>query len=256
MIYGTPTIIIEDDHTDQVGMRTLILSLMWQVSRWPMDLDQLDAEKPVAPEVPGGMWLIGSQTRRQGGALRTHWHYEGINGDGKSVTFKTRGNSPHYGFEPGFAELPIQQNSKISKLLDEFAGQPVDNQIFWPLELPETSTGQGGLSGGSTRIGFGSGGTTEGSKKINPMFGRQSYFALQGGTYWYRYMATDERSIPHIEGKVFKATSLPGRARNVPGRDYLGVGAPYIRRGPAAIEVVEQYWLSDEGGWPKEIYGA
>jgi hypothetical protein len=86
------------------------------------------------------------------------------------------------------------------------------------------------------------------------MFGRETYFTQQGGTYWFRYMVLDESEIPTIEGRIFTAAELPGRARNISGRNYLGAGAPYQRRGPAAIEVIEQYWLSDEGGWPKELY--
>lgn len=243
MIYGTPSVTIEDDQTDIVGMRRLLLSQMWQPSDWPMSLDQLDAEGPDIPDIPAGMGLVGTQTRRQGGALRTFWHFEGINGDGKSVTFATRGNSPHYGFEPGFAEVPIQRHPNISQLLDDYDGQIVDNQVIWPLQIV----------GGTAQIGL-SGGDASQQTKANPMFGRETYFAFQGGTYWYRYMVLDESEIPNIEGQIFAASDLPGRARNIGGRNYLGVGAPYQRRGPVAIEVIEQYWLSDEGGWPKEIY--
>lgn len=242
MLYGKPEYNIEDDQTDQVGLRTLVMSKFWAVSRWPMSIEQLDAEGPEPPEVPGGMGLVGKQMRRNGGGLRTFWHFEGINGDGKSVTFKTRGNSPHYGFEPGFAEVSILRHPRIESMLDEFDGQLIDNQIIWPRVLSAGRQGRTGLD-------------TSTQEKINPLFGRDSYFSMQGGTYWYRYMAQDERAIPPIEGKIFSAGSLPGRARSVPGRNYLGVGAPYTRRGPAAIEVMEQYWLSDEGGWPKEIYG-
>lgn len=258
MIYGNPSITIEDDQTDIVGMRRLVLSQMWQPSSWPLPLDQLDGQAPDAPEVPGAMGIVGKQTRRQSGALRTFWHYEGINGDGKDITFATRGNSPHYGFEPGFADVSIMQHPNIDQLLDAYDGQVMDTQVIWPRYV----VGGSGGSGISSSIAFGgtgarSSGLNPGSSnnKINPMFGRDTYLSFQGGTYWYRYMVLDEAEIPQIEGQIFSASELPGRARNISGRDYLGVGAPYQRRGPVAIEVVEHYWLSGRGGWPKDLYG-
>lgn len=244
MIIGTPAITIEDDHTDRVGLRTLLLSQMWQPSRWPMSVGELDAERPPTPDVPGGVVFIGRQTRRQGGALRTLWSFEGIEGDGQSVTFKTRGKSLDWGFEPGFSEAPIQRHRRIEALLDKFEGQVIDNEIIWP----RTLSGDGG---GGTGIGAGK----QSSGKINPMFGRDTYFAFQGGTYWYRYMAQSEAEIPDVIGKLFSGASLPGGAPRHAGRNWLCAGAPFLRRGPA-VEVTELYWLSDEGGWPKPIYGA
>lgn len=242
MIYGTPSVTIEDDHTDLVGLRTLLLSQMWQPSTWPLSMEALDSEAPDTPEVPGGLWIIGKQRRRQGGVLREFWLYEGINGDGKSVTFKTRGNSPHYGFDPGLSERPIQLHPKIENLLDKYEGQVLDNQVIWPLNL----SGSGNTSGLQKN---------ESGQAINPLFGRDSYLAFQGGMYWYRYMVRHEREVPNIIGKIFKSGSLPGGAPAFSGRDWLGSAAPWQRRGPAAVEVVEQYLLSDDGGWPKELYG-
>lgn len=244
MIYGEPSITIEDDHTDLIGLRTLLLSQMWQPSSWPLAIDALDKEAPSAPEVPGGLWLIGRQRRRQGGVLREFWLYEGINGDGKTITFKTRGKSPHYGFDPGLSERPIQLHPKIESLLDKYEGQVIDNQIIWPLNLSGTGATSGLQKSDSS------------DAKINPLFGRDSYLAFQGGTYWYRYMVQDEARIPDIIGKIFRSTELPGGAPRFSRRDWLGSGSPWQRRGPAAVEVVEQYLLSDEGGWPKEIYGS
>jgi hypothetical protein len=242
MIYGTPIFKVEHDQTDQVGLRRLVLSKMWQASRGVISIEELDAEEPGAPEVPGGMGLIGRTRTAGGGVLRTAYVYEGINGNGKDVTFKGRGVSQHYGFEPGFSEVPIQVNPNIGKLLDEFQGQVLDSEIIWPLRLSSQSSG-GGLGGAKVS-----------SIKLNPMFGRTSYFSFQGGSYWYRYMARDESEIPNIIGKIFKG-GMPGRPPRIGGRDWLGAGAPFTRRGPAAIEVMELYWLSDDKGWPKEIYG-
>jgi hypothetical protein len=246
MIYGTPEIYVEDDQTDQVGVRTLVLSLMWEASRWPMTIEELDAEEPEPPEVPGGMWLVGRQRRPNGGVMRTVWTFDGVNGNGKDVTFKTRGNSPHYGFDPGFAQLPIQVHPKINQWIDEFGGLVADDKIFWPRLINSTSLGGGGA---------GLNGRGAAQQKPNPLFGHDSYFGFQGGTYWYRYMVRSETEIPDILGKRFSSAALPGGAPRYAGRDWLGAGAPFQRRGPAAVEVMELYWLSEEGGWPKVIYG-
>lgn len=245
MIYGKPAITIEDDQTDRIGIRTLILSQMWQPSRWPLSIAELDDEGPGVPEVPGGVIFIGKQTRRQAGALRTFWTFEGINGDGKGVSFKTRANSPDFGFDPGFAEAPIQRHPKIEELLDTYEGQVLDEQIIWPLRL---SGSDGGGPGSAL-----SGNATQGS--INPMFGRGSYFTFQGGTYWFRYAILAGSAIPDITGKLFGSGGLPGQAPRYTGRNWLGAGAPFQRRGPV-LDVTELYWLSDEGGWPKPIYRA
>ncbi len=257
MIYGTPSLTIEDDQTDIVGLRHLLVSRMWQPSRWPMSLEELDAEAPEEPGSGGGMSLIGTQRRRQGGVLRSFWLYEGINGDGKTVTFKTRGNSPHYGFDPGFSERPIQLHPKIDDLLDKYEGQVIDNQIIWPLNLGDDGAGTSGLSRGNEwqhvtgndRVGAAA------ASDVNPMFGRDSYLAFQGGTYFYRYMVANESEIPNIFGKIYGSGSLPGAAPRFGSRNWLGAGAQFLRRGPVAIEVVENYQLSDDGGWPKQIYG-
>ncbi len=258
MIYGRPGIHVDDDQTDRIGIRTLRLSQMWQASRGDMSMVELDGEEPGAPDVPGGLWFIGRQRVRQGGVLRTSWTFEGVGGDGKDVTFKTRGNSPDFGFTPGFAELPIQRNPRFRKLRTDFEGSLLDSEVIWPEWLSDSNTAvDSGFSDVAAAIGL-SGNlrpTTDasGGGRPNPMFGQQSYFALQGGTYWYRYAARSEGEIPQIEGKLFTSGSLPGAARSFANRNWLGVGAPYTRRGPV-VEVTEMYWLSEEGGWPKPIY--
>ena len=54
-IYGTPALNILDDQTDRIGIRTMVLALIWQPSRWPMSIGEYDAERP-APPAMGGDW--------------------------------------------------------------------------------------------------------------------------------------------------------------------------------------------------------
>lgn len=246
MIYGNPIFRVEHDQTDQVGLRRLVLSKMWQASRGALSVEELDADEPPPPEVPGGLGLIGRTRTSANGVMHTAWTYEGINGNGKDVTFKERGVSQHYGFDPGFSEASILRHPKLRTpggLLDIFEGQPFDNEIVWP---PYLSGKSGSGIGTSSKA-------TEG--EVNPMYGQDTYLTFQGGTYWYRYMARDESEIPDIIGRLFGG-GLPGRPPRVGGRNWLCAGVPYTRRGPAAIEVMEHYWLSDDGGWPKAIYAS
>jgi hypothetical protein len=246
MIYGTPPINVEDDTTDRIGIRKLVLSQTWQASRWPMTIEELDEEEPEVPGVPGGMALVGHQTRRAGGGLKTFWTFEGINGDGKSVTFKTRGNSPDYSFEPGFAQKSILLHPNFRAIRDKYQGVVSEGEVTWP-DTIQGNTGATGLSGSGSK------------DQDNPMFGTTDYFDIEG-TYTYRYAVTDESQIPRIEGRIFEAGQIPGRARTFGGdkstkRNYLGAGTPYQRRG-TVVEVQEIYWLSREGGWNEAIYGA
>ena len=115
MIYGAPQLEIVQDTTDLIGIRILVLAQIWQ----PSTSDPLVAlgEKPGAPSVPGGVILVGEQTLPSKGAMKTTWTFQGINGDGKGVTFKDRQHSIDYGFEPGFAQVPIQLIKHFQELL-------------------------------------------------------------------------------------------------------------------------------------------
>ncbi len=238
MIYGEPGIHIDDDQTDRIGIRTLVLSQMWQPSRWPLTMAELLAETPAAPEVPGGLWFIGRQTRRATGTLRTTWTFEGVDGDGKSVTFKTRGNSPDYRFEPGFAQVDILVHPEIQSMLTAYEGTLIGDQIFWS---PTLSGGVAtGLGGGQ-------------SGQLNPMFGVKDWFRLEG-TYIYRYVATDLAGVKSGVGRIHKG-GLPGEAPNYTDRDWLKAPSPWRRRGPV-FDIQEIYWLSGPGGWPQPVYGS
>lgn len=242
MIYGTPTYNIDDDITDKIGIRTLAVSLMWQPSRWPMSLVELDEESPEPPPYSGGIMLVGKQTRRAGGALRTVWTFQGINGDGKSVTFKTRDNTNDFSFSPGFAQVDLKLHPRYEELLKTYQGYPgPDGEIIWPPTLSSGAEGSGLASG------------SDNSSKIrNPVFGIRDFFRLEG-TYSVRYAAF---SLAGIQGGVqqIHKTGLPGLAPTYPHRDWLKAPVEYQRRGPV-FELTETYWLSGPGGWPVPIYG-
>lgn len=240
MIYGTPTIHRDDDQTDRIGIRTLVLSQLWQPSRWPLSQEELDAESPAPPEVSAGVVFIGQQTRRQGGALRTVWSFEGINGNGKSVTFKQRHNSIDYRFDPGFSEKSLLLLPNIQELFDTYGGYVLDGQIYWPPLTPEQT---GSANKKSATAG-----------KPNPMFGRDSK-RMMDGTYSFRYAEIGYGKAFADVGKIFTTGKLPGKPpTDIGDRNWLKATPGVIRRGPVH-DITETYLLSEEGGHPEAIYG-
>lgn len=237
MIIGTPAYHIDDDTTDQIGIRTLVVSLLWQPTRWPMPIEELDAEEPAPPATPGGVAYIRRQRRPEGGALRTVWTFEGVMGDGKSPTFKGRGASPDFGFQGGFATIPIERSPKFPALFSANAGQIVDGQVFFPQFLP-ASGGSGSQSSSS-------------QPKTNPMFGHLDFFSVNG-IYTYRYAALSVQGLGGLVGKI--VSNPPGQAPQYQGRNWLAAPLAFRHRG-TIFDVQEPYWLSDEGGWPAVIYG-
>lgn len=237
-IYGKPHLRRDNDLTDIVGLRTLVLSQLWQASRGDLTPLELDAEEPAPPAVSGGLLFIGKQTRREGGGLRTTWTFEGINGDGKSPTFRDRSNSIDYRFEPGFSEKSLLLLPNAQDLLDQFGGYVLDGRVIWPPTVPgEANTG--------TKKQTDSG-------KPNPLFGRETFFAVEG-TYLFRYLSRDLPSQSGV-GKIH-TSGLPGKPpKDYTDRNWLKLPVSYQRRGPVH-ECLEGYWLSGAGGWPKEIYG-
>ncbi len=242
MIYGIPPIRIEDDSTDLIGIRTLVLSQLWQPSRWPLTDAEYDAEKPGIPAVEGGMILIGNQTRPINGALRTSWTFEGISGDGKSVTFKDRANTIDYGFDPGFAQVDIKLHPDYQKLKDTYGGSEDGSQVNWPPTISSGNSGATGLGGALDSSG----------DMTNPMFGVQDFLRLEG-TYRCRYASLTLSDAESGIGRIFE-NNLPGIAPVFPGRNWLKAPSPYQRRGPV-FDITEIYWLSGPGGWPDPVYG-
>jgi hypothetical protein len=244
MIYGNPIVHTDNDTTDFIGIRTLVLSKIWQPTRDDLSQDEIDAERPSIPPVPGGVLLVGDQTRRLNGVMRSTWTFEGIQGDGKRVTFKDRNNSLDYRFEPGFSQVTMAYHPDIEKLLEEFGGYVVDGEVVWPSEMPpeDTSANKGLNSKKQT------------NRNPNPMWGHDSFFRMEG-TYRFRYA---ERDIPGDlftrVGRIFQSGALPGRPPFVKDRDWLKLPPQYRRRG-LIFEIFEDYWLSGAGGWPEPIYG-
>lgn len=244
MIYGAPQLEIVQDTTDLIGIRILVLAQMWQPST--SELWEALSEKPGAPAVPGGVILVGEQTLPSKGAMRTTWTFQGINGDGKGVTFKDRQHSIDYGFEPGFAQVPIQLIRNFQELLDTYGGAPDNDgaRVFWPTETPGgTTTGQSG---------FDDAGKTP---KANPMFGIQDYFRMEG-TYRFRYAAkTLSGGFYDRSGTIVETKDLPGEPPPVSdGRNWLFVPPPFRQKG-VIKDITEMYWLSGPGGWPEPVYG-
>ena len=242
MIHGTFQILIVNDVTDIIGIRTLVLSRFWQGNGQLRSMEEIDAQKPSAPSVSAGVMLIGEQTRRDGGGMRTTWTYQGINGDGRSVTFKDRTNSIDYGFEPGFSQVPIQRHPDFQALQTTYGGWPdTDGQrVYWPPKYAGSS-GSGGLS-------------TVGKQDANPMFGVNDYFRTEG-TYRFRYAALElPPKVLDGAGKVW-LSGLPGQPPElVEKRNWLMLPVRYRRRG-TIYDITEEYWLSGPGGWPTPVYG-
>ncbi|MEI9897154.1 MAG: hypothetical protein WDN28_25650 [Chthoniobacter sp.] len=165
------------------------------------------------------------------------WTFEGIGGDGKSVTFKDRSNSPDFSFEPGFSQVSIIQHKNWAALKKAWGGQVIDGQVIWP-EFVGASGGGGPVKN-----------TSEGQP--NPLFGHDDFFRIEG-TYSFRYASTGYGSAMQGVGKI--ATSLPGNPPPVQDdRNWLKAPSPVQRRGPV-YEITEVYWLSGAGGWPPQIY--
>ncbi|HEX8313001.1 MAG TPA: hypothetical protein VF614_16875 [Chthoniobacteraceae bacterium] len=208
-----------------------------------MSISDMDAEAPEPPEVSGAVILAGRQTKPAPGGLRTFWVFEGITGDGKSVTFKDRRNSLDYGFDPGFASVDIKLHPRFKTLRDKFEGfVDPSGSVIWPATYSDDV--RSGLSG----LGF-----KEAEGKLNPMFGHDQFVRMEG-TYRFRYADFTLGSAMLGTNKIFETGELPGVPPSAPGRNWLKVGAPYDRRGPV-FDITELYWLSGEGGWPKPIYG-
>ena len=244
--YGQFLLHLADAQTDLVGIRTIVRQQTWVASRSGMSQEELDAEEPAPPAMPGGMMLVGAQTRRRGGGLVTAWTWRGVRGDGKSVTFKERHNSFDSRFDPGFEQVPIQHHPDFISLRDDYGGFVDGNDVIWSPTLASGSSGVRGLGGANAT----------GSEELNPMFGRQDYFSLTG-TYTHRYVSfTLDQAAERIR-QIHSTGQLPGRlARTLrlpTGLNWLKAPSQFIDLG-FVYEVVETYWLSPEGGWPEVLY--
>jgi len=274
-IYGTPVVKVETDITDRIGIRTLVLSKMWQPSSSTLTQNQLDAEAPQVPEVDQTiLLLVGQQNRPYGGCYKTTWTFEGVNSGvnvgssgaaynqtsampGKTVTFKDRSHSFDFGFDSGFAQVPIQTHPFFQQMIAQFGGypDPSSGQVIWTAFMPSGTANAGaGMPGGAA---------ASGTQKSNPLFGRQDFLSLDG-QYHHHYA---ELKLPDDlfdgAGTIFATKDLPGvpptiadpSKDSVNGRNWLKVPPTYKRRG-LIYEIMETYWLSWAGGWPVALYSA
>ncbi len=244
MIYGTANVHPVRDVTDLIGIRTLVLRKYWSVDAASASVADVDALRPPVPGAPGGVMLMGEQVMRERGRYASLWTFQGIHGDGKSVTFKDRANSIDYGFEAGFAQAPIQVHRDFVAMLERFEGAPGNDgtTVIWPPELG------GGKKGGGSALSKEK--SAEG--QLNPMYGIQAYFEMDG-IYRYRYA---EREVPAVaaEGVGFIANVLPGKPPKLEdGRNWLKAPTQWARKG-VVYDITEYYWLSRRGGWPEPVY--
>ena len=253
MIHGTPLVKRQSDTTDLIGIRTLVLSQIWMPSSSTLTQDQIDAEEPDVPSVSGGLLLVGEQTVPFGGCYKTLWTFEGVNGNGKDVTFKDRAHTLDYAFDPGFSQMEIQKHPFFQDMLTQYGGfpDPESGRVIWPQMMPNQGTAIApGMLGYSSAA----------SGAVNPMFDFQDYFSLEG-SYRCRYAALSlPTSLYTGIGTIFATDKLPGGPpTNLPAdpdgtiRNWLKLPPPYKRRG-VIFDITEIYWLSGRGGWPTPIY--
>lgn len=263
-IIGKFRVKVHDDQTDLIGIRTLILSQVWQAEAGRTTPDDLDEQAPPVPAAPRRMEFIGKQRRPWGGGLREFWTYTGL---GDESLVKRLGKSNDYHFEPAFAQLPLLQHRNIADLLGSFGGAVVDTQIVWPPLLGGGGSASGGAvrqepnpfskgsvspSSTSGRLGLSGGGSGGGGGEPNPMAGRQDYFGF-GGTYHYRYVADNLDGLMKKGVRIVSADRLPGKAPSFGDRNYL-VGPEGYEKHAGFFAITIQGWLSDEGGWNPYIY--
>lgn len=242
-IYGNPAYRIDHDHTDRVGLRTIVISKLWQPeSRFnPDDPLPMLEEAPAPPQaMPPGVLLVGQDNKPDGGAMRSFWVYEGVNGDPKkSVSFKTRETSIDFRFDPSFSSVSILLHPKIQDLLADYGGTVQDGTVTWGMTAP---SGTAGFSVRSL------------TPDKNPLFGVTDFLRTEG-TYSFRYLELSPAKAMGNAGKIVTTAQLPGVPPLIDGqRNWLMAPTPYVRRGPV-YEILETYWLSGPGGWPKQIYG-
>ena len=238
MIIGEPRVLVHHDSADLVGLWTLVLKQLWA----PGEGEDYDSAKPGVPGASGGLNLVGDQTVREGGAYRTYWTFRGVRGDGKGVTFKDRAASYDSEFKPGFAQVDIKLLPNIQKLMDKYGGyiDPGSGEIEFPPTIPNDNAG--GLV------------VNPNSGDPNPMYGYKDWLRMEG-IYTHRYLSFTTPSQKAV-GSIIETADLPGKRKPKDiddDRDWLVAPIPFIDHG-VVCEVVETFWLSGQGGWPRAIY--
>jgi hypothetical protein len=238
MIFGTPVYHIDIDRTDRIGIRTLGISRMWQPSQGGLSIAELDAEEPPPPFAPGGVAYFGKSRSQDGGAMSTHWSFEGVDGDGKSPSCKTRGNSIDFSFQGGFQQVSVGIRPDFQSLLTDYAGSTVDGEIYFMPFLPDAS----GSTGGSP-------------KKQCPAQTKPDVRAHDlSSARWHLQDSIRFTDPPTLTGQAGKiVTTPPGQPPIYADRDWLLAPLDYRFR-DTIFDNTETCWLSGEGGCCKPLY--
>jgi hypothetical protein len=248
--YGTSRPKIESDETDQLGIRTIVLAQKWAVAS--------QGENPTIEEVlssaPQGPVLFGylplkPRTTPEGGGFVTRWTYgmEGQSDSNGNGGLKGRGQSNVCRFEPGFSDQTLLRHPDLKKYLSQY-GMTVSKggEIDFAQVIPAAQVA--GL-GGVQAIG----------SQINPMYGRKTFLSFQGGTWTYSYAVKKLPANLYANvGKVIKTP--PVIKEKFADRDWLTAPPAFNLRGTGEAgdiyQIDEHYLLSEEGGWPREVYKA
>lgn len=253
MMYGQSKPRIEDDRVDNLGVRRVTVVQAWKPSRPNMSLQEILIERPPTPDI--GLPLEGVTTTRRTGYFETRWSFVG-SGESAEFPLKDRQSSTEYSFTPVWSELDLTRHPLWPDFQKTYGARlnPETGRIEWPERMP---VGGGVNAGLGLALATGVPGVAAGFAALgarNPMWGRQTYLELTGGTYTHRY--AEKKLPPHLFtrlGDIFKTSELPGVPPDVGNRNWLKA-APDYRRAGDIYDITETYLLSDIGGWPQEIY--
>lgn len=245
-VYGNPKPVLKSDTIDKSGVRHLALSQIWQPRQPGLSTAEMLAECPNAPVVPGFTLVLPIKTELQGGYFETTWTLDGpATGILTAGAVQDRSNSTDWTFEPIWQEKSLALHPNFQNLLADYSGtiDATSGRINWQTPL-SVSNGSGLDAGSSNTI-------------DNPMYGRQTYFDLTGGIYSFRYTQKDRYSgLYAYVGNILATGSLPGLPPNFPNRNWMKIQPKESKATGSLFKFEEIFWLSEEGGWPKQIYPA
>lgn len=143
---------------------------------------------------------------------------------------------------PRRSEEPIEAHPLIDKIIEYFGGTyNEDKKLSFDRYMP-TKTGADGLPGEQG---------ASGSRRRNPMHGRESYLLKTGIVRWTFASKSYPQKWEDQDGRVIK--SIPGGRRTPPGKDWLVMfekASPVGVGDALAYDVQVDFVLSERGGWP------
>lgn len=165
-----------------------------------------------------------------------------------------------WGFDPAFQQTAIEKNPEINVLIEDYGGfeDPQTHRVTFRRIL-QKSNEQGPLRDRRGLLGKNSQ-DSEGNT-LNPLFGfNESGYISMSGIATARYLTSDvSRTLVGV-GTVFQ--ELPGSAPDLglgDDRNWLKMPASVAEsareeNGKIWYEVVDQFMLSEKGGWPEAVY--